>query len=121
MAPLWFWERDKYWVIPPLLSGGGTHRDGARTTWITPMFHHTEDKTGELESLHAFPLYFWKRDDYWVAPALLSGGFTRPDGSSRTWISPLYHDDYAADGSLRSRHIANYFDGPDYHHFVTVV
>jgi hypothetical protein len=120
VAPLWFWERDKFWLLPPLLTGGGTHADGAQTTWITPLFHMTEDKAGTIESIHTFPLAFWKRDKYWLAPPLLSGGFTRPDGSNRTWITPLYHDDYAADGALRSRHILNYFEGADYHHVVPV-
>jgi hypothetical protein len=120
VLPAWFWKRDDYWVVPPLLSGGGAHADGAQTTWITPIVHWTEDRTSDLESLHVFPFVFWKRDDYWTAPLLLSGGVTRPDGSSRRWISPFYHDEYAADGSLRSRHMLNYFDGADYHHFVPV-
>ena len=120
VAPLWFWEREKYWLALPLLSGGGTHPDGAQTTWITPLFHTTEDVAGNLESFHTLPVFFWKRDDYWIAPFLLSGGFTRSDGSYRTWISPLYHDDYAADGSLLSRHALTYFEGPKYHHVVPV-
>jgi hypothetical protein len=120
VAPLWFWKRDNFWILPPLLSGGCTHADGARTTWITPLVHVTDDKAGEVESVHVFPAAFWKRDDYWIVPPLLSGGFTRPDGSRRTWISPLYHDDYASDGALKSRHIVNYFDGADYHHVVPV-
>lgn len=120
VAPVWFWEREKYWFIPPLLTGGGTHDDGAQTTWISPLFHVTEDKAGGLESLHTFPVFFWKRDEYWAAPLLVSGGFTRPDGSTRTWISPLYHEDHAADGSLLSRHALNYFEGPNYRHVVPV-
>lgn len=120
VAPAWFWERDRYWLIPPLFSGGGTHADGAQTTWITPLFHFTEDKGGDLESFHTFPVFFWKRDDYWVAPFLASGGFTRPDGSSRTWITPLYHDDYAQDGTLLSRHALTYFEGPKYHHVLPI-
>jgi hypothetical protein len=120
LAPVWCWERDNYWAIPPLMIGGGSHDDGAQTTWITPLFHYTEDRRGEAESFHVLPAVFWKRDDYWLAPFLLSGGFTRPDGSSRTWISPFYHDDYAADGTLRSRHALNYFQGPDYDHIVPV-
>jgi hypothetical protein len=120
VAPAWFWERNKYWLALPLLSGGGTHEDGAQTTWITPIFHYTEDAAGATESFHTFPVFFWKRDDYWVAPFLLSGGFTRPDGSYRTWISPLYHDDYAGDGTLVSRHALNYFEGQRYHHVFPV-
>jgi len=110
VAPLWCWERDNYWAVPPLLIGGGSHNDGAQTTWITPLFHYTEDRRGEAESFHVLPAVFWKRDDYWFAPPVLSGGYTRPDGSYRTWISPLYHDDYAKDGSLRSRHALAFFD-----------
>lgn len=120
IAPLCFWKEDSYWVLPPLLSGGGTHSDGAHTAWITPIFHRTEDKNGVLESSHVFPAWFWKRDEYWAVPPLLTAGVTRPDGSHTTWISPLYHEDYAADGTLRSRHIANYFDGATYTHVLPV-
>jgi hypothetical protein len=121
VAPAWFWERDRYWAVPPLLIGGGSHDDGAQTTWITPAFHYTEDRRGNAESFHVLPAVFWKRDDYWIAPPLLTGGFTRPDGSYRTWISPLYHEDHAADGTLRSRHALNYFEGPNYNHVVPVL
>lgn len=120
VAPLWFWGKDKYWTIPPLLVGGGSHADGAWTTWLTPLFHDTLDKNGDLESYHVLPLWFWKRDEYWSVPLLLSGMYTRPDGSRRTWITPLYHDDFKADGSLNSRHALIYFDGPDYHHVVPI-
>ncbi len=120
VAPFWFWGRDDYWTVPPLLIGGGTHADGAQTLWVTPLFHDTVDKNGALESVHVLPLWFWKRDAYWTVPLLLTGGNTRPDGSTRTWITPLYHDDYTKDGELTSRHVLNYFDGPDYHHIVPI-
>ena len=120
VAPLWFWERDRYWTVPPLLIGGGSHDDGAQTTWITPLFHFTEDRKGDAESAHLFPAFFWKNDDYWFVPGLLSWGTTRPDGSTSRYLTPLYHDDYNKDGTLRSRYALTYLEGPNYHHVFPV-
>ena len=120
VAPLWFWERDRYWTVPPLLIGGGPHEDGAHTTWLTPMFHYTSDRVGSAESAHLLPVFFWKREDYWSVPLLLSGGKTRSDGSSTRWFTPLYHDDINADGTLRSRMALTYLEGPNYTHVAPV-
>jgi hypothetical protein len=114
VTPFYYWEQNKYWTIPLLLSGGGRHADDATSTWITPLYHHTLDKQGELESLHLFPAWFWKKNNYWAIPGLLTGGSTRQDGSTSMWIAPLYHHTYAADGNLLTRHILNYFDGDQY-------
>ncbi|HLY72828.1 MAG TPA: hypothetical protein VKU80_01820 [Planctomycetota bacterium] len=118
LSPVWYWSKDHYWAIPPLLLAGGTHADGAESLWITPLFHDTVDKGGELESLHVFPFWFWKKGEYWSLPPLLSGGFTRPDGSRRTWVTPLYHDDYTKEDALVSRHVLTYFEGPGYQHVI---
>ncbi|HVR85009.1 MAG TPA: hypothetical protein VMU54_11905, partial [Planctomycetota bacterium] len=120
LTPACYWLKDRYWAIPPLLSGGGTFPDGAQSLWVTPFFHETRDKTGDLESLHVFPLWFWKKDAFWSVPALLTGGFTRPDGSHRTWVTPLYHEDYTREGALVSRHALTYFEGANYEHIVPI-
>jgi len=120
VSPFWYWSKDHYWVIPPLLCGGGVHPDGAESLWITPFFNETVDKAGQLEGLHVPPFWVWKRDEYWSVPPLMTGGFTRPDGSHRTWVTPLYHEDHTAEGGLISRHLVNYFEGPGYQHVVPV-
>jgi hypothetical protein len=120
LTPVWYWSKGRYWAIPPLFSGGGMHSDGAESLWVTPLFHDTLDLEGELESLHVFPFWFWKRGEYWSVAPLMTGGFTRPDGSHRTWVTPLYHEDITAEGALHSRHFLSYFDGPDYQHVAPV-
>src|SRR6185295_8353595 len=88
LFPAFFWERDQYCLVPPLLSGQWRHRDEARTTWLTPIFHATENPDGDLRSLHVAPLWFWERYSYWVIPPLLSGGGRHADGAQSTWITP---------------------------------
>lgn len=117
-GPVYFWERDSYWVAPPILAGGGRHEDGGWSTWVTPLFHATSDKEGTVESAHVAPLYFWKRDSFWLAPPLLAGGVTHEDGARSTWVTPLFHSTTDREGKLESLHAGPYIQGTDYRYLV---
>src|SRR6185436_15345678 len=68
LPPLYLSGSD-YWASFPLLSGSWTHDDGSRSTWVTPLFHATTTKTGDLESLHALA-YFQGKNYRAIPPAL---------------------------------------------------
>jgi hypothetical protein len=120
VAPVYFWERDSYWVVPPILAAGGRHDDGGWSTWITPLFHRTTDKGGDAESLHLAPLFLWKRDSFWLAPPILAGGLTHGDGSRSTWVTPLFHSTTDREGRLVSLHAGPYVQGDDFRFLVPV-
>jgi ribosomal protein S21 len=144
VPPLYF-EGPGYKVVPPLLSGKWTHKDGSASTWITPLFHKTVNEDGSLKSMHALtyfqgpdwkvffpfaykvgehfgvPPFYFEGPDYKVSPPLLSGKWTHSDGSASTWITPLFHKRVNRDGSLRSMHALAYFQGPDWKVFFPFV
>jgi len=127
------------WIAPPLLSASWEREGGGRVTWLTPLFHCTEDEDGE-RSFHflnyfqgsedkvlfplayhskgekgdhfgIFPLFFRSPDSTFVLP-LLSGWWKRGAGGRSIWITPLYHS--TTDGHGKHWfHVVNYFQGPD--------
>src|SRR5262245_9807093 len=101
-------------MVPPLLSWQWKYEDDVEALWLTPLFHATWDKEGEVESSHFFPAYFWKRDEYWAAPPLLSGSWSYADGSRATWITPLFHVTTDDLGAVDSLHVGPYFQGRNY-------
>ncbi len=59
------------------------------------------------------PLYVRARNAH-IFPVGLSASWKTEDGGRQTWITPLFHEARNADGTLRHRHFANYFQGPNY-------
>src|SRR4030095_11214361 len=112
LFPVYFWERDDYWAVPPLLSMGWTNGAGDRTTCVTPFFHRTADSDGMLLSMHLGP--YLQGRDYWGVPPLLSGSWRYPNGDRTTWITPLFHVTTEADGEIDSLHLGPYLQGRNY-------
>ena len=140
IVPLWL-SNHEGWTAPLLLSWQRHLSDGSDTTWITPLAHVSHDPDGSVSSLHVlnwiqskdtqllFPLAYrggpqgqrhqgivplvFTGPDYWAVPLALSAGGTHNDGSSTTWITPLFHQSTSADGQLSSRHVLNWFQGTD--------
>lgn len=122
LFPLMFKGPD-YWVSPPILSGGWENSIGDKTTWITPLFHKTENKEGEINSLHFLnyykfksdykshsglvPLYF-KGDNYLFIPPLLSGSYKNRNSESYLWITPLFHKSKDKEDNLTGFHFLNF-------------
>ncbi len=137
LLPLWLSNQDG-WTAPPLLSWHRRQEDGSASTWITPLFHVSTDPSGNTRSLHAlnwfqgpdwqvlFPLAYrgggyqgivplaFSGPGGWVVPPLLSAGWRRPDGGSSTWITPLFHVDRDADGTVDNLHVGPWFQGKDW-------
>ena len=141
IVPLWTANREG-WTAPLLLSWQRHFSDGSKSTWITPLAHVSHDPDGSLSSLHVlnwiqskdvqllFPLAYrggpqgqrhrgliplvFTGPDYWVLPPALSAGWTASDGSTATWITPLFHQNRSPDGQLASRHVLNWFEGKDW-------
>ncbi|MFO0982641.1 MAG: hypothetical protein U1E76_13065 [Planctomycetota bacterium] len=119
--PLFFASGDS-WTLFPLV---GVYQSSAssRSLWLTPLFHHATD-AGGARSYHVlnyfagpgyrtlFPLYF-EGDDYLFITPLLSATWTSGDGSRSTWITPLFHQTVASDGTVSSRHLLTYYATPD--------
>jgi hypothetical protein len=135
LLPFWL-SGPHYRMIPPALTVLAKHADGGTSTWITPLFHRNRDAAGAVTSMHALN-YFQARDfgmifpfacwigppgarhvsvvpfvfqgrDYCYVPPLLSRWRRRNDGSDSLWITPLFHRDRNADGSLRHLHVLTY-------------
>ncbi len=127
------------WSVPPALSAGWKRADGGMTTWVTPLFHASRAADGSIDSLHAGP-WFQGRDwqmlfplayrggspgarhqgiipllftgpHSWAAPLALSGGWTRDNGGSTTWVTPLFHLSRDRDGHVDSMHALTWLDG----------
>ena len=141
-TPLFFWGA-RSWMAPLLLSGSWTARDGSSTTWLTPLFHLSRRPDGSVKTLLAgpylqsgdtialLPLFYrtgregaryhgilppalFLAPDSWFAPFLLSGSWRDQDGSSLTWLTPLFHLTRGAGGELESFHVGPYMEGRDY-------
>lgn len=144
LLPLWMSGPD-WWCSPPLLSTWRRDPGGGSTTWVTPFFHRSTDADGGTRGMHALlwfqegdrrmllpfwyqagsgdartmgliPLWF-STPAGWTVPPALSWHRRSPDASTSTWITPLFHEDRDADGSLRSMHLLNWMQGPDWQSF----
>jgi hypothetical protein len=140
IIPLWF-DGPEYWMMPAALSGGWTRTDGGTTTWITPLAHVERNQDGRIDRMHALT-YYHDRDtdvifpfayatgtdskrhygiiplwfdgpEYWTIPAALSGGWTRTNGSTSTWFTPLAHVERNKDGRLDRMHALTYYHDRD--------
>src|SRR5215831_2530687 len=89
--------------IPPLFTGSWTYPGGARTTWITPLFHLTSEANGDIDSLHLGPYFQGK--DYWAIPPLFSWHVRHADQSTTTWLTPAFHLSTDRTGDLDSLHV----------------
>lgn len=141
IIPLFF-AGPEYWTIPLALSGGWTRDGGGSANWITPLFHLNTDPKGKAEDLHVGP-FFWNQHrwmvfplawnagsgndhhfgllplwmhgpDYWGIPGLLSWTWKKYSGGRSTWITPLFHLNTDAKGSVTDFHFLNYFQGDSY-------
>jgi hypothetical protein len=141
IVPAWF-QGERWWCAPPLLSGGATSGDGSRSLWLTPLAHIDHDRSGAIDDMHVlnwlhgrdydvlFPLAWatgraenrhygilpvWLQGErWWCAPPLLSGGVKRADGSRSLWVTPLAHADHDREGAVRDAHVLTYFHGRGY-------
>jgi len=136
LLPLWM-RGDDWWAVPPLLSLWQRGDDGATDLWVTPLFHRRADASGRTERMHAglwyqegdrrmlMPFYYQSPErlgliplwfsgpDGWIVPPALSWRTRRADGSTSTWLTPLFHADRDAEGRLTSRHVLNWVQGRD--------
>ena len=139
LVPLYF-DGPGYRTLPPFLYLSLDRGESTRTIWITPLFHLTCDKDGNSwfhlatyfqgpDYKILFPLAYQaksSRGSYsgivplifqcnrsWYAPLLLSASWEGRRDSRSTWITPFFHVTRDGDG-MRSFHLANYFQGPDY-------
>ena len=119
LAPLWF-QGPGGWAVPPALSWRSQTADGGRSLWLTPLFHHRQDRDGTTASLHAGPwiqgrstrtlVPLWAGwNDGWAAPMALSGRWRTGDGGRTTWITPLYHARTNATGAMVAQHAGPWF------------
>lgn len=111
-----------YWTVPITLSASWKNWDKSRTTWITPIFHMTSDKEGDLTSSHFLNIYYnkdydekhwgivpiwFQGGDYWFFPLGLSGHWDSYD-REHTWLTPLFHMTSSTDESdFFSFHLLN--------------
>jgi len=140
IIPLFFKGRDS-WYAPLLLSCGWNRGDGIRGILITPLYHHSTDGSGD-EWFHIlnyfqgpdykflFPLayiegrdgvkkkygivpFFFKGDNSWYAPPLLSLGWEHGATEAAHFgshLSSITRDSFGKE----TFHFLNYFQGPGY-------
>ena len=85
----WISGQDKdssWWIVPPLLSGGGSDKTGTFNTYLLGLAGNSTDADGHSKQ-HVFPLFF--RDDDMLATPIF--GMNRRTGGS--WLFPCYYED----------------------------
>jgi len=97
-APPFYFRGPNFKISPVSLSGWFKHSDGAESTWITPLFHQTIDREGNMRHAHAFN-YLQGPD--WKAFAPLWWHWTRDDGSERSIVPGLYWSTRDRHGEVR--------------------
>jgi hypothetical protein len=86
VIPIYFRGKN-YKISPPLLSAWWRHRDGAESTWITPLFHQTLGPEGEVRHAH-FLSYMQGKNWKSLAPLYLQ--WKGADGTTRSIVPGLY-------------------------------
>jgi hypothetical protein len=140
ILPLWF-DGPGYALALPPLWGRFARADGGRSTWVTPLAHVGSDAAGRVTDWHVGNVVAWNGnwmvaplawasgppdrrrrvvlpvyadgDGWWVAPPLLSAGWTGADGARTSLWSPFWHQTVERDGRLRHRHLVNWIDTPE--------
>ncbi len=136
LPPVYF-DGPDWWAAPPLLSGGWKDRDGSRSTWVTPLFHHRREANGDSafhvatfykdnEGWLMFPfawnygdsaaaLPFWVQGPRgWGIPGILTAHWQTRTGGTQTWVTPLVHVSADAHGNIENWHAFPWFQGKDW-------
>lgn len=121
-APLWY-VGSNYLISPFLLSGTWENTKGDKNLWLTPLYHETTDKQGELLNRHFLNYYSFTKDeeihrslfpiffngpDYTLIPPLLSGIWKDNIGDQNLWITPFFHKTNDINNNLQSYHLLNF-------------
>ncbi len=83
---------------------------GPGYTLFIPLYYNLGPE-GERDT-GIFPIFLWG-PGYGVAPLFLSWWWEDPDGSSATWITPLYHHTRNTEGEIVGQHLLTYYRGED--------
>ncbi len=126
-----------FWIVENTRLEDGRHRTSALF-----LYHRTTNSDGSLYSSHylnyvsapgftaVLPLWYrigepgathsmlvplwFQGPGYGVAPLALSGGWTRADGGSSLWITPLFHLDRDKSGQVEDAHLLTWLQGDGY-------
>ena len=102
-------------------SGGGPNIDGkpaaeSASFTVLPLFYHSwHAQGGATAASTLFIPFVFANAHALVIPPLLSAHWSREDGSSSLWLTPLYHRSTRGDGSVASMHAATDFSGSVIH------
>ena len=113
-TPLWCGSLggdERWWLVPPLLSGGRRDKDGSDT--LTVLFAGLAGwmrTGGELDRSWLLPLWYREGGNVFTLPY---ANWTSGDGTEHTWYTPLF-------GTLRGTHSGSWLfplwdwdDGPN--------